>query len=237
MKGLCLLVALCFGVTIFGTAAHAGSKTAVVVVDVQADFTTAHKGNLAVSGTDQAFLERVAKATEELKRAGLPIYATQDWHPANHISFASNNKGKKPLDMITLSDGRKQVVWPDHCVQNSEGAKLLLDKSLFTGVVKKGADPKYDSYSGFQDDGGARTELDKLLKSKGIETIIVYGIAIDYCIKFTVLDGIEAGYKVIVIRDLSAEIAPETAKAGWKDVTAAGAVVWPGLDLAKLKEL
>ena len=211
--------------------------TAVVVVDIQKDFTTAYKGSLAVAGTDQAYLKKAAEATEKLKGVGLPIYATQDWHPADHISFASNQKGKKPLETITLEDGRTQILWPDHCVQDSEGAKLLLDVNLFTGIVQKGANSKYDSYSGFQDDGGAKTILDQTLKATGIRNLIVYGIATDYCVKFTVLDGMAAGYNVTVVRDLTPEIAPDTAEAAWTEMEEKGAAIWPSLDLAKVKNL
>ena len=210
-------------------------STAVVVVDIQKDFTTAFKGSLAVNGTDHDYLKLVAEATKNLKGVGLPIYATQDWHPADHVSFASNHKGKNPLETITLEDGRTQVLWPDHCVQGSEGAKLLLDENLITGIVQKGANSKYDSYSGFQDDGGAKTTLDKTLKSTGIKNLIVYGIATDYCVKFTVLDGMAAGYNVIVVRDLTPEIAPDTAKAAWTEMEEKGAAIWPSLDMAKVK--
>ena len=129
------------------------------------------------------------------------------------------------------------MLWPDHCVQNSDGAKLLLDKKLFAGIIQKGADSKYDSYSGFQDDGGAKTILDKTLKSIGIKNLIVYGIATDYCVKFTVLNGIAAGYNVIVIRDLTPEIAPDTAKAAWAEMEKKGAVIWESLAMAKVKDL
>jgi nicotinamidase/pyrazinamidase len=212
-------------------------STAVVVVDIQKDFTTAYKGSLAVEGTDNAYLDLAAEATKKLKVAGLPIYATQDWHPSDHVSFASNHKDKKPLETISLEDGRTQILWPDHCVQGSEGAKLLLDENLFTGIVQKGANSKFDSYSGFQDDGGAKTILDKTLKSAGIKNLIVYGIATDYCVKFTVLDGMVAGYNVIVVRDLTPEIAPDTAKAAWTEMEKKGAAIWPSLDMVKVKDL
>jgi len=208
--------------------------TAVVVVDIQKDFTTAYNGSLAVNGTDQAYLKSVAEATIKLKDIGLPIYATQDWHPSDHVSFASNHKDKKPLETIALEDGRNQILWPDHCVQGSDGAKLLLDEKLITGIVQKGADSKYDSYSGFQDDGGAKTILDETLKSSGIKNLIVYGIATDYCVKFTVLDGMAAGYNVTVVRDLTPEIAPDTAKAAWAEMKKKGASIWPTLDIPKV---
>ncbi len=237
MKAGLLILVLCLGIVSFSQIATAGSKTAVVVVDVQADFTTAHKGSLAVAGTDQAFLKNVAAATKELKAAGLSVYATQDWHPTDHMSFAVNHKGTKPFELVTLKDGRKQVMWPAHCVQNSEGAKLLLDKAVFTKVVRKGSDSKYDSYSGFRDDGGSDTELDKTLKAAGIKTLIVYGIATDYCVKATVMDALAAGYEVVVVKDLCRGVAPKTSKAAWAEMKKGGAVLWPSLDSAKAKEL
>ena len=107
----------------------------------------------------------------------------------------------------------------------------------YAGTVQKGANSKYDSYSGFQDDGGAKTTLDPTLKSTGIKNLIVYGIATDYCVKFTVLDGVAADYNVIVIRDLTPEIAPETAGVVWTEMEKNGAMIWPTLDMAKVKNL
>ena len=219
------------------TGALPTGKTAVIVVDIQKDFTTAHNGSLAVAGTDEAYLQSAAEATMKLKELGLPIYATQDWHPADHISFASNQEGKSPFETMTLKDGRLQVLWPNHCVQNSDGAELLLNKELFTSVIQKGADPQYDSYSAFKDDGGAKTTLDGMLQAGGIENLIIYGIATDYCVKFTVLDGIAAGYNVTVVRDLSPEIAPETAQAAWTQMEKKGAIIWPGVDMGKVEAL
>jgi nicotinamidase/pyrazinamidase len=217
--------------------ALAGGNTAVVVVDLQKDFTNAYNGSLAVNGTDEAYLKVTAKTTKKLKELGLPVYATQDWHPAGHVSFASSHVGRNPLETIDLEDGRTQILWPDHCVQGSDGAKLLLDEELLDGIVQKGANPLYDSYSGFKDDGGAITVLDKTLKSSGIKNLIVYGIATDFCVKFTVLDGIAAGYNLIVVRDLTPEIAPETAKEAWAEMEKNGAVIWPNIDLSKVKKL
>ena len=214
-----------------------GGDTAVIVVDLQKDFTEAYSGSLAVNGTNEAYLKKTAETTKELKALGLPVYATQDWHPADHVSFASNHIGKTPLESIDLEDGRTQILWPDHCVQGSDGARLLLDENGLDGIVQKGASPLYDSYSGFKDDGGAVTTLDKILKSKGIKNLIVYGIATDYCVKFTVLDGIANGYNVIVVKKLTPEIAPETAKAAWVEMEEKGAVIWPNLDISKIKSL
>ncbi|WP_300465300.1 hypothetical protein [Desulfobacula sp.] len=124
----------------------------MVVVDVQKDFTTAYSGSLAVNGTDDAFLKSVAEATKKLKELGLPIYATMDWHPAGHVSFASRHSGKKVLESVSIEDGRTQILWPDHCVQGTDGATLLLNEKYITGIIRKGEDVDYDSYSGFQDE-------------------------------------------------------------------------------------
>ncbi|MGB6066128.1 MAG: bifunctional nicotinamidase/pyrazinamidase [Desulfomonilaceae bacterium] len=239
MKELSLLM---LSLAIFGLAfapmpAAAKEGVAVVVVDVQGDFTTAHKGSLAVPNSDQAYLDNVAKATEQLKKAGIPIYATQDWHPADHMSFAANHKGKKPFETIKLDDGRTQVLWPVHCVQGSKGAELLLNPALFTKVIRKGTNPKFDSYSGFMDDGGLKTDLDKTLKAAGIKTLIVYGIATDYCVKATVLDGLKAGYKVIVVQDLCRGVADKSSTAAWDEMKQKGAQIWPSLDMSKIKSL
>ncbi len=138
-------------------------KIGIIVVDVQGDFTKLKNGSLAVEGTDEAYIKAVEENTKKLKDAGYPIFATQDWHPANHASFFTNPKGKKAFDVFKLH-GKDQVLWPPHCVQKTPGAEILLDKKLFKAVVKKGKDPKYDSYSGFQDDGGKRQRWTNSLK-------------------------------------------------------------------------
>jgi nicotinamidase/pyrazinamidase len=239
MKTLSLLMfaLVIFSVALAAVQALAKEGLAVIVVDVQGDFTTAQKGSLAVPNSDQAYLESVAKATEELKKAGLPVYATQDWHPADHMSFASNQKDKKPFDTIKLADGRTQVLWPAHCVQGTKGAEILVNPALFTKVLRKGMDPKFDSYSGFMDDGGAKTDLDKELKAAGVKTLIVYGIATDYCVKATALDGLKDGYKVVVVQDLCRGVADKTSNEALEEMKQKGVQIWPSLDLNKIKDL
>ena len=195
----------------------------VIVVDVQADFTIWKNGSLAVNGTDKAFLEKLQKATETFKKKGHPIYATQDWHPKDHVSFFTNHEGKKPLDVVRVAD-RTQVLWPPHCVQNTEGATILLDSGLFNAIVKKGQDAHFDSYSGFQDDGGARTEMDAILKSDGIKEVVIYGIAMDYCVKATAIHAVQAGYKATVIEGLTAKIAPDSAAKAREEMSANGVI-------------
>jgi nicotinamidase/pyrazinamidase len=209
-------------------------KIGVNVVDIQGDFTRLKNGSLAVDGTDEAYIKTVEENTKKLRDAGFPIYATQDWHPANHISFFTNHSGKKAFDMIKVH-GKDQVLWPPHCVQNSPGAEILLDKKLFKAVVRKGMDPQYDSYSGFQDDGGRNTDLDKLLKKDGIKKVVLYGIATDYCVRATALHAVAAGYNVIVIRNLCRGVAPDTSQKAVEEMKGKGIVVLDDLDLEKIK--
>jgi len=216
------------------TMAKDGIKIGVIVVDVQGDFTKWKNGSLAVEGTDEVYVQTVEGNTKRLKEAGYPIYATQDWHPANHVSFFTNHPGKKAFDVIKLH-GRDQVLWPPHCVQNTPGAEILLDGKLFRAVVKKGMDSKYDSYSGFQDDGGRKTDIDKLLRKEKIDKVVVYGIATDYCVRATALDAAAAGYKVVFINNLSRGVAPDTSQKAIEEMEARGIVILHDLDLEKIR--
>jgi nicotinamidase/pyrazinamidase len=209
-------------------------KIGVIVVDVQGDFTTFKNGSLAVEGTDEAYIKTVEENTKNLKQAGFPIFATQDWHTADHVSFYTNHKGKKAFEAIRLHE-KDQVLWPPHCVQKTPGAEILFDNKLFKAIVKKGTDPQFDSYSGFQDDGGKKTDMDSLLKKDKIDKVVVYGIAIDYCVKATALDASAAGYKVIMIKNLSKGVAPDTSQKAIDEMKAKGVVILDDIDLAKIK--
>ncbi len=184
-------------------------KRGVIVTDVQGDFTELKNGSLAVPGTDEEYVREVEEATRRLKEAGLVVFGTQDWHPADHISFASNHPGKKPFDSIVVN-GRTQTLWPPHCVQGTENARVLIDNNLFLAIVRKAQDSAFDSYSAFRDDGGAKTELDAMLRTNKIKNLFIYGLAIDYCVRATAIDAIEAGYKATVVKGLSRGIAPAT---------------------------
>ena len=205
-------------------------QSGVIVVDMQGDFTTYKNGSLAVNGSDKAYVDKVQKATQELSAKGYMIFGTQDWHPENHISFYSNHAGKKPFEAVQI-EGRTQVLWPPHCVQGTENAKVLIDNNLFLAIVKKGQDKKYDSYSGFQDDGGAKTEMNEILHKNGIKELIVYGIATDYCVKATAIDAVDAGYKVTVIEGLSKGVAPETTAKALEEMKAKGITIKAELDI------
>jgi nicotinamidase/pyrazinamidase len=214
--------------------AKEAEKMGVIVVDVQADFTKSKNGSLAVEGTGEAYIKAVEETTKKLKDAGYLIFATQDWHPANHASFFTNHKGKKAFDVVKLH-GKDQVLWPPHCVQKTSGAEILLDKTLFKAIVKKGMNPKYDSYSGFRDDGGKKTEMDEILKTNMIQKLVIYGIATDYCVRATALDAVGSGYKVIFIKNLSRGVSPDTSQKAIEEMEAKGVVVLDDLDLEKIE--
>ena len=233
--GKILVGALLFTLIWGGMAmAQEKAKIGVIVVDIQGDFTKLKNGSLAVDGTDETYIKAVEESTKKLKEAGFPIFATQDWHPKNHASFFTNHKGKKAFDVIKLH-GKDQVLWPPHCVQKTPGADILLDKKYFTAVVKKGMDSQFDSYSGFQDDGGKKTDMDKLLKKEKIKKVVVYGIATDYCVRATAIDAVAAGYKVIMIKNLSRGVASDTSQKAIEEMKAKGIVVFDDLDLEKIK--
>ena len=228
------ILAICLTSLAFhATMAIAAGKMGVIVVDVQGDFTTWKEGSLAVNGTDKAFVEKVQKATETLSGEGYLIFGTQDWHPADHISFYTNHPGKKAFEVIKIGE-RTQVLWPPHCRQGTENARVLVDNNLFMAIVKKGKDPRYDSYSGFQDDGGAKTEMDQILKRNGIQKLVIYGIATDYCVKATAIDAADAGYKVTVIEGLCKGVAPETSAKALKEMEAKGIMILKELDLQEI---
>mgnify|MGYP001824945766 FL=1 len=196
-------------------------NTGVIVVDVQADFTELKSGSLAVPGSDAQYISAVKRSTQQFSQQGLGIYFTQDWHPADHVSFYTNNPGTEPLQVKEI-DGRPQVMWPPHCVQDTPGAMILIAADGPVQTVRKGMDPKFDSYSGFTDDGGHKTDLDHLLQMDGIKKVMVYGLATDYCVKATALDAIEAGYQVDLILDLCRGVSPETTASALEEMEAKG---------------
>ena len=202
-----------------------GHDWAVLVVDVQPCFVEG--GSLAVAGADAAYVRDVRQATKWLYEKGLLVLGSRDYHPADHISFYTNHPGAKPFDVITLPDGRVQVLWPPHCVQTGGDSRELVDNNLFYELVKKGQDENYDSYSAFRDDGGANTELDGILKARGIKHLVVYGIATDYCVKASVIDALKLGYSVVVIQDLIRGVAPDTSAAAILEMQQAGATFLP----------
>src|SRR5262245_56174161 len=163
---------------------------ALILVDIQNDFLPG--GALAVPDGD-----KIIPVANKLQGAFPLIVATQDWHPANHGSFAANHPGKKVFEQIDLN-GLPQTLWPNHCVQNTKGTELApsLDRERIVKIFPKGTDPNIDSYSGLFDNGHRKsTGLGEWLKGRGVTDVFVCGLATDYCVKFTALDAAQAGFK------------------------------------------
>jgi len=172
-------------------------KKALVLVDLQNDFIPG--GSLAVREGDAVI--PVANAVQK-KKFDL-IVATQDWHPKDHGSFASNHRGKHPGDMIELG-GLPQVLWPDHCVQGSRGAQFhpVLDRARVTKVFRKGTDKEIDSYSTFFDNAHRKsTGLGEYLEEQKVTDVYLLGLATDYCVKYSALDAVKLGFKTHVVID------------------------------------
>jgi len=168
----------------------------LLLVDVQNDFIPG--GSLPVPDGD-----RIIRPINRLQERFALIVATQDWHPRDHVSFASNHEGKKPFDVIDL-DGVEQILWPDHCVQETEGARFHpeLETKRIEAIFRKGVDREIDSYSGFYDNGHLRsTGLAGYLKEKNATDLFFGGLAADICVYFTIKDALEEGFKVTVLED------------------------------------
>lgn len=201
------------------------TSRALLLVDLQNDFCAG--GALAVADGD-ATIEVANQLIRWSEQHGDAVLATQDWHPPRHGSFAST-QGKAPFTSGIL-DGLAQTWWPDHCVQHSEGAQLhpLLSQQSITACFQKGQNPSIDSYSAFFDNGHRqKTALDEWLRQHAIHTLVIMGLATDYCVKFTVLDALSLGYQVAVITDgcRAVEMAPGDSAAAFQAMAAAGATL------------
>lgn len=175
---------------------------AFLIVDMQYDFLPG--GALAVEGGDD-IIEGINKIGSLFLNKGASIVQTQDWHPQNDKSFASNHPGKEPGDEFH-GDGIGPVLWPDHCVQGTKGAEFHkdLDKTLARAIIRKGMDSEVDSYSGFRDQLKKKeTGLRGFLNGLDIKRIFISGLALDYCCYYTAIDGIEFGFDVNFIVDLT----------------------------------
>ena len=171
-------------------------NTALILIDIQNDFCPG--GALAVNQGDE-----IVDISNKIQERFKIKIITQDWHPSTHKSFASNHEGKEPLSIVEMFYG-PQVLWPNHCIQGTEGSefhsKLITDNADL--IIRKGFRPEIDSYSAFfENDQKTPTGLDGYLKSRGINTIYLCGLALDFCVYFSAIDGAKLGYKVIVIED------------------------------------
>ena len=170
--------------------------SALLVIDVQNCFLPG--GSLAVKEGDQVLpvINRLAKGFSN-------VVMTQDWHTAGHVSFASSHPGKKPFETIDLAYG-KQVLWPDHCVQGTDGASLSKDLSIPQAelIIRKGYHKDVDSYSAFTEaDGKTTTGLAAWLKARKLQRLFIAGLATDFCVAWTALDARKAGFDAFVIED------------------------------------
>ena len=172
------------------------ADAALIVVDVQNDFLPG--GSLAVPGGDE-----VVPAVNALAERYQVVVVTQDWHVPGHLSFASAHAGRRPFDTVEMPYG-PQVLWPDHCVQGSTGAELApgLELTKAQLVIRKGHHPAVDSYSAFREaDRATPTGLAGYLRERGLRRLVVCGLATDFCVAWTALDGRAAGVEVAVVED------------------------------------
>jgi nicotinamidase/pyrazinamidase len=178
-----------------------GETDVLIVVDVQHDFLPG--GALAVP-EGNAVIEPINR----LARAFRHVVLTQDWHPEGHASFASSHPAKQPFEMTDLHYG-PQVLWPDHCVQGSSGAEISQDLDIPHAqlVIRKGYNAGIDSYSGFKEaDRQTSTGLAGYLRERGIRRVFCAGLALDFCVAWTAVDAVEAGFETYLIEDASRAI-------------------------------
>jgi nicotinamidase/pyrazinamidase len=192
----------------------------LLVVDVQNDFCPG--GALEVAEGD-----RVVPLINYLRNRFERVVLTQDWHPANHTSFAVNHKGKKVGDVVKV-DGIKQILWPAHCVQGSPGAQFQKDLVIRPQdlIYKKGTDPRLDSYSAFYDNGHRKsTGLGEALRKLGIREVTVCGLATDVCVKYSVLDALQQEFRVNVVVEAcrAVNLEPKDGEKAMKEMQREGA--------------
>ena len=195
-----------------------GASDALLVIDVQNCFIPG--GSLAVKEGDA-----IVPVINQLARAFANVVVTQDWHTADHVSFASQHQGKKPFETVKLAYGT-QVLWPDHCVQGTDGAALHKDLSIPHAqlVIRKGFHKDTDSYSAFLEaDRKTTTGLAGYLKARGIKRVYLAGLATDFCVAWSALDARKAGFQAGVIEDAcrGIDLNGSLAKA-WADMGKAG---------------
>jgi nicotinamidase/pyrazinamidase len=190
---------------------------ALLLIDIQNDFLPG--GALAVPDGDA-----VIPLCNQLQNYADVIVATQDWHPADHKSFASQHAGNKVFDVINL-DGLQQVLWPDHCVQETYGAEFseALNMKRVEAIFRKGMDASIDSYSGFFDNGHRKsTALAEYLHGKGVTEVYIAGLAADYCVYFSAKDALLKGFTTFIIEDATRAISTEGFEAAKQDIISKG---------------
>ena len=185
---------------------------ALIVIDVQNDF--CQGGALAVPEGDAIIAD-----INSLMQQAEAVVLTQDWHPAGHSSFASSHADKAPYSLIEMDYG-PQILWPDHCIQGSNGAEFHpdLDQSCADIIIRKGYNPAIDSYSAFfENDHTTPTGLEGYLRSRDIARLTIVGLALDFCVHFSAVDAARLGFDVTVHQELCRAIDLE----GWRDAAVA----------------
>lgn len=202
--------------------------SALIVVDVQNGFTPG--GQLAVEHAD-----RIIPRINQLAKKFNHVILTQDWHTADHISFADQHTGQQPFDVITLDYG-PQVLWPRHCVQSTHDAEFhpLLDIPTAQLIIRKGFHQHIDSYSAFLEaDHVTSTGLAGYLHARGIDTVYIVGIATDFCVAWTAIDAVKLGFKAYVIEDATAAIDLNGSLAqAWQQMSECGVLKLSSSDLS-----
>src|SRR5436305_1151987 len=229
LGGSAMMIAASLARPAFSAAAvKIDDSCALLVIDVQNCFLPG--GSLAVKDGDQVVpvINRIAKAFAN-------VVMTQDWHTAGHISFASSHGGKKPFETVDLKYG-KQVLWPDHCVQGTDGAALSKDLAIPQAelIIRKGYHKDVDSYSAFTEaDGKTTTGLAAYLKARKLKRIFVAGLATDFCVAWTATDARKAGFETYVVEDGCRGIDTQGSLAkAWADMAKAGVKRIQSADIA-----
>lgn len=209
----------------------------MLVVDIQPDFIPG--GALAVSGGDE-----IVSPIADLMEAGLfeLIVAAQDWHPLEHVSFASNHPGHRAFEKIELY-GHEQILWPDHCVQGTAGAELQpgMPWARAVAIIRKATNAAIDSYSAIRNNWDAKgnrppTGLAGYLKNRGAEEIFICGLARDFCVRWTAEDALEEGFRVNVIWDLCRSLEPARDELLRRELSASGVRIVTAQELRHRKK-
>lgn len=200
---------------------------ALLIIDVQIDFCPG--GALEVPNGDQ-----IVPTINKLSQVFDVVIQTQDWHPQGHSSFASSHENKNPYETIEMPYGH-QVLWPDHCLQGSKGAAFHPDLATNRSqmIIRKGFRKEIDSYSAFyENDNETTTGLTGYLRERNIDTLYAVGLATDFCVKWSVTDGLKEGFEVIVIEDAVKGIDIEgSVGEAWTEMLGAGAEKVTSTDL------
>src|SRR4051794_1597095 len=212
------VMASVFPRALWAAAIKPDDASALLVIDVQNCFLPG--GSLAVKDGEQ-----VVPVINRIARSFANVVMTQDWHTSGHVSFASSHAGKKPFETVDLAYG-KQVLWPDHCVQATDGAALSKDLAIPQAglVIRKGFHKDVDSYSAFTEaDGKTTTGLAAYLKAREVERLFLAGLATDFCVAWTAIDARKAGFETYVVEDGCRGIDTQGSLAkAWADMTKAG---------------